>query len=292
LKTYIRILLQALLVTASVGGTALHARPLALWEIEGANNRVYLLGSAHLLRPSDYPLPTAMEDAYATADELVMEIDMDDLDPLVAQSTMSDMATDGDDLRAIIGDQGYAEAEKLASASGIDLAQFAPFEPWFAALMISQMRMTQFGFDPALGVEMHLAGRAQKDGKPVRGLETLTEQLGFMDQLDMDTQQLFLLESLKSSDESREELQTIIAAWRAGDMAALARLQEEMKREAPRLHDALFTQRNQNWLPKIIEFTKQDQDYLVIVGTMHLAGNEGLPALLKARGLDVRQLSE
>ena len=53
------------------------ASALPLWELEGARGRVQLLGSIHFLRPSDFPLPAAMERAYDEADVLVMEIDMD-----------------------------------------------------------------------------------------------------------------------------------------------------------------------------------------------------------------------
>ena len=35
-----------------------------------------------------------------------------------------------------------------------------------------------------------------------------------------------------------------------------------------------------------------DRDYLVIVGALHLVGDGGVPALLEARGVDIRQLRE
>jgi uncharacterized protein YbaP (TraB family) len=62
--------------------------------------------------------------------------------------------------------------------------------------------------------------------------------------------------------------------------------------EAPELYDALFTQRNRNWLPQIIELTRQDQDYLVVVGAMHLAGDGSVLDLLAAEGIKARQLSQ
>jgi hypothetical protein len=287
-----KLIRSVLLTACCAAGFNANANPLPLWEIQGTSNRVFLLGSVHFLRPTDHPLPASMEAAYAAADELVMEIDLDDLDPVEAQTVMSSMAIDGDDLRTGIGSASYAEALELAAAAGIELEPLAPFEPWFAALMITQMRMLQMGFDPAWGVETRFSERARQDGKSIRGLETLAGQLAFMDELDADTQKLFLLESLQDATAAEEEVQAMMTAWHAGDMAAIADQQAELRQEAPDLYDALFTQRNRNWLPQIIELTQQKQNYLVIVGAGHLAGDDSVLELLKAKGISVRQLSD
>jgi len=278
-------------LVAALWATSAYADALPLWEIQGTANRVFLLGSVHFLRPTDYPLSAGIEAAYADADELVMEIDMDDLDPVKAQTVMSSMATDGPDLRESLSSEDYAELAELAEATSIDLEQLAPFEPWFAGLMITQMRMLQLGFDPIWGIESQFSERARKDGKSIRGLETLSGQLSFMDELDMETQRLFLLEALKDNAATEAEMQTIMTAWQTGDTSALAELQLELMQEAPELGDALFTRRNRNWVPQIIELTKQKQDYLVIVGAMHMAGDDSVLELLEAEGIKVRQLN-
>lgn len=288
-KFIAKVIGSVLLATGFTTGACADALP--LWEIQGASNRVFLLGSVHFLRASDYPLPAGMETAYAAADELIMEIDMDNLDPVEAQTVMSSLGTDGPDLREGMGKAGYAEITELAKAAGIDIEQLAPFEPWFAGLMIVQLRMLQMGFDPAWGIETQFSERARKDGKSIRGLETLTGQLAFMDELDMESQRLFLLDALKDNAAADAEMQTIMTAWRTGDTSTLADLQLELMQEAPDLGDALFTRRNRNWVPQIIELTKQQQNYLVIVGAMHMAGDNNVLELLEAEGIKVRQLS-
>src|SRR5688572_17548059 len=45
----------------------------SLWKVKGAKNTVYLLGSVHILRPEDHPLPAAMDAAYADTKVLVLE---------------------------------------------------------------------------------------------------------------------------------------------------------------------------------------------------------------------------
>ena len=67
------------------------ARPVTMWVAEGSSNRVYILGSVHLLRAQDHPLPQVIDDAYDDAETLYMELDMDDIDPLLMQATINQL---------------------------------------------------------------------------------------------------------------------------------------------------------------------------------------------------------
>ncbi|MDH5622484.1 MAG: TraB/GumN family protein, partial [Gammaproteobacteria bacterium] len=115
--------------------------PLTLWQVAGANNSVYLLGSIHLLRSEDYPLPSAFDAAYDDAEVLVMEVDMDDLDPLAAQIlfTTYGVLKDATTLRDLMGDQLYKEAVAAAEVIDIPLEMLSKTEPWYAAMTIEMM---------------------------------------------------------------------------------------------------------------------------------------------------------
>ena len=56
------------------------------------------------------------------------------------------------------------------------------------------------------------------------------------------------------------------------------------------LYDRLVTKRNLRWLPLIEELFKGDVDAMVVVGSLHLVGDQGLIELLKAKGYKVEQL--
>jgi uncharacterized protein YbaP (TraB family) len=287
--------IRALLLTvALLFAGSIAAGPLPLWQLEGTDNRIMLMGSVHFLRSSDYPLPAGLEAAYQAADTLVMEIDMDDLDPAEAQSLMTSMGLigDGKGLRDAVGAASYAEASELAAELGVPLMLFDQFKPWFAALSITQLRMLQLGFDPAWGIEAQLMAHAAEDGKPIDGLETLEVQLGFMDRLNSDAQRKFLLQSLEDASEVEDEVQTIITAWRDGDTDTLNQVLLDGLEETPQLFEALLKQRNRNWVPQIIELTKQPGDYLIVVGAMHLVGENSVLRMLEERGINSRQLSD
>jgi uncharacterized protein YbaP (TraB family) len=52
---------------------------------------VRILGSIHFLRPGRDSLPAAVLAAYDDADVVVMEIDLDRIDPVAAQATMQEL---------------------------------------------------------------------------------------------------------------------------------------------------------------------------------------------------------
>lgn len=289
IKTLTRLSLLLLLVSSAAFGGML-----PLWEIEGTSNRVLLMGSVHYLRAQDYPLPEGMMVAYDQADTLVMEIEMDALDPFMAQATMTNMGTsqNGRTLREALGDANYQLATSRADTLGVPLMLFDQFEPWFAALAITQLRMMQLGFDPSWGIEMQFTEKAAADNKDIRGLETLEEQLGFLDRLDDKTQQEFLLQSLEDAATVEEQVNDIVDAWRSGDTKTMEELMLEGFQTAPGLEDALLVQRNRNWVRPIQNLQNQSDNYLVIVGAMHLVGDKSVIAMLEDRGIKIRQLKD
>ncbi|MBT8423110.1 MAG: TraB/GumN family protein [Gammaproteobacteria bacterium] len=287
---------SALALTAllALSSTAATAGPLPLWEIESADNRVLIMGSVHFLRPSDYPLRDGLNEAYDIADTITMEINMAEIDQLAMQSTITSLAIDpdGSSLRELMGQSAFAEAEQQAAELKIPLAMFETFEPWFAALSVSQLRMVQLGFDPAWGVEAMLTRKAVKENKTLAGLETIAEQLGFMDGLDIPTQRKFLLQSLEDAASVANEVDTIVEAWKQGDAGALEQSLLESLEDAPQLYDALLVRRNKNWVAPISALREKPGDHLVVVGAMHLVGDDSVLAMLKDAGIKSRQLSD
>ncbi len=221
-----------------------------------------------------------------------MELDMDDLDPAEVARVANRLGTTEDaGLAALMGDAGWQRLQELSAAADIPIANYAAYEPWFAALAVEQLLMQREGFEAALGVEAHFVARAAADGKPIAGLETVAGQLGILDALPLATQRELLLELVAESDAFPGRIGRLLAAWRRGDTAGLeASLLEDLE-QRPKLYDALVRRRNRAWLGEIEALLDDDDDYLVVVGTLHLVGDDGLPALLAARGFPVEQVT-
>lgn len=282
----------ALLMLAALARADEH--PVSMWQIEGGTNRVYLLGSIHLLRADDHPLPAVLEAAYADAESLIMELDMDDIDPVVLQSLTSEyglIAGDGS-LRELMGEARYQQAATAAERIGVPLDMLARTEPWLAAITVEQLILTRIGFNPAYGIEMHMTTKAVEDQKPVTGLETIEEQLKFLDNLSLDAQISLLLQTLEEGAELDTGMDDMVRAWREGDTDYLEDEMLVQLQNYPELYQVIVAKRNRRWLASIEALLDDEDDYLIVVGALHLVGDDGVPELLKKRGLRVRQMHE
>ncbi|MDH3491334.1 MAG: TraB/GumN family protein [Gammaproteobacteria bacterium] len=268
--------------------------PVTLWRAQGINNSVYLLGSIHLLRAEDHPLPTVIDAAYKDAEVLIMELDMDDIDAALTQQlfNQSGVLRDGTTLRDLMGEESYLRAAAAAELSDIPIDLLAQSKPWLAAITVEMMALYRIGFNPALGVEMHLTSRAVADGKPIEGLEAIEEQLAFLDGLSLQAQRDLLIQTLEDSADMRESIEEMIRAWRYGDIEFLESGLLESFAEHEELNEELVTKRNRRWVSQIAELLDDRDDYLVIVGALHLVGEAGVPKLLAQEGIKILQLSE
>jgi uncharacterized protein len=274
-----------LLFGASLGARADAAHHI-LWEVKGKHNTIYLLGSVHMLKVADSALPAAALHAYAMSKFLVMELDLNGVgaESLLESGAELETLPEGQSLADAAGPQLYAKLLVRAQPLGLEPEILSHFQPWFAALMLQQFELAKSGFDPAAGVDEQFAVLAQADHKPIIGLETIDEQLGFFAHLSLEQQREFLRSTLQDSATAESEADAVVQAWQRGDTVKLEQLLREETNESPELYRLLTTERNRRWLPKITQLLNGDDNYLVIVGALHLIGHDGVIELLQRQG--------
>lgn len=259
-----------------------------LWELDGG--RVTLLGSVHFLRADDAGLGDAVAAAFENADVLALELDAGSLDPLAAASTMAELAAarPGERLRDRLSDEEWKTLSALSTELGMPIELLESFEPWYAALMITQVRLLQLGFDPALGVEGQLAMEAGRRGLPTVGMETLDQQLGALDRLSPEAQRRFLAMTMEEAATAGEMVDEVVAAWRASDTEALEASLLEGLRDNPELYRRLIVERNRRFTNEILEMAEDGRDHLVVMGVLHLVGPDSVLRMLEDAGLGAR----
>lgn len=281
----------ALLAAALPAGLA--AADPAAWRMTGKNgSEVTLLGSMHVLRPSDHPLPPSVDALINGADSIVMEIDLDDLDPVAQQRLVLEtaMLPQGTVLKDVLDEEAYRLAEEHMGALGVDVTALERFEPWFLAITALDLGMRKLGFQSERGVEQYVVGRARASGKEIVGLETIEFQMGLFDALPREQQQALLEQTLEELDEGAVVLDTMVASWRAGELESLsAELFEEFA-DYPGLYEKLVTKRNSSWVPLLEGMLADGNRHLVVVGALHLVGPGNVIELLEKRGHDVERL--
>jgi uncharacterized protein YbaP (TraB family) len=259
----------------------------AAWRITDKNGgEVTLLGSMHVLRPSDHPLPAAVDGLIERAQSIVMELDLDDVDAAAQQRVILEtaMLPQGTVLANVVDASVYRLVEQTAGELGIDIKLLERFEPWFLAVTLLDQGMRQFGFQAERGIEQYVLDRARRSGKEIVGLESLEFQIGIFDSLPPPQQQAMLEQTLAELDEAETALDAMVDAWRDGELESLsAELLEDFD-DFPGLYDTLVTKRNQSWVPALERMLADGQRHLVVVGALHLVGPDSVIELLRAGG--------
>jgi len=263
----------------------------SFWSAKGAHNTVYLLGSVHVLKPGDSDLPPDSLRAYDNSKALVMELDLNNISPesLLGTDLSDGMLPQGQTLAEALGPSVYGKFVTHLQPLGVEPDFFSQFQPWFAAISLEQLELARLGFESGSGVDEQFAARAQTDHKPIIALETIEQQLGIFAHLSLDEQRRFMLYTLDDADDTASATDAVITAWRNGDTKSLEQLLSESYAQYPELFRVLTTDRNRAWLPVITGLLHEDQDYLVIVGALHLVGKDGIIQLLQQQGYQVVQ---
>lgn len=262
-----------------------------IFEISDADSTIIMLGSVHLLPGNDDTLPEPINAAYAEADRLVFELPAEEIDPQKGQALAMSLGVDKQDrgLSELLSEEGFAEARQLAERNNMPFDPLRRLEPWLVLLQYQALNLQRLGFSTDSGVEAQLKARGENDRLPMAGLESLQQQLEFFDEIPLETQERMLLEYLRGIPDSRERMETMVQAWRNGNLDELERLVEDGFAEDPELAERFLAARNRDWVEQIIELLELPGTTLVIVGAAHLVGDVGVPELLEEKGVDVRR---
>lgn len=262
-----------------------------LWVLQGEHNRVYVMGSFHLLRPQDYPLADEIEAAYRNADALCMEIDVDDTDEGALALKMLSMARlpPGGSLKHELGDS-YPAVRDKARALGIDLAALDGFQPWFVAITASVTQLMKLGFNPNEGVEKYFQKRARADHKEICGFETAEDQFNLFTSMSVHDQAALLSQSIDELGDVRTQMNAMLDAWKHGDEKTLRRTAFRQMEQSPELYKAMILDRNRRFAAGIERLLTEKRDFLVIVGAGHLVGPDSVLRMLRKDGHRSKQL--
>ena len=278
------------IVFAFVGNTA--SADSSVWVATSGDDKVYLGGTVHLLRATDYPLPEEFERAYADSQRLFFETDISSMNDISVQTSMLQqlMYSDARTLTSVLSTEAYEALSNHLNTIGMPIMMMEKFKPGLVVSTLQIMEFQKLGFTPQ-GVDAYFNNRALSDAKPVGELETVQAQIDYIANMGEGNESDFILLSLSDMQEIATTMEDLIGAWRAGNNNALAELfVDEMKAESEELYESLLVERNSNWLPIIEQMFSQGENEFVLVGAAHLVGEDGLLSMLEAKGYQVEQL--
>lgn len=263
----------------------------ALWKLSDPDTTIYLFGSVHALPADVNWLTPVLEQAVGSAETLVLEVDTREAERN-APSLFAAMgqAIGLPPLNARIDPELRPVLTEVIAKSGIAPQALDMMESWAAALTIAAAQLRAAGASTGAGVEQALATRFAEAGKPVIGLETTAEQLGFFDALPEDAQTRFLEQVIRDAAKGSDDFPAMAAAWAAGDLDGIEDSLEAEMRLSPELIDSLLEARNRRWAQWIEKRLAVPGTTFVAVGAGHFAGKDSLPELLEARALNITRV--
>lgn len=294
LTGFFRMLFMAaalVLPSALVMPAMARAEP-ALWVVRDADSTLYLFGTIHMMRAGVDWYDERISTAFDSADELWLETDT-----AAGLGTVLPVMRYGMDwkgsLASRLGPEYTAKFEALARLMGAQPAGFRYMRPWLAALTLTTLPMTREGFQPAAGIDVQLEGFAARTHKPVRRLETISEQLRIFADLPPETEIAMLREVIDDGFDGVDEtpMADLVETWIEGDEAGLVVLVQtgELKPGSP-FYEALFTRRNEAWARKIEGIMAGAGTSFFAVGAGHLVGAGSVIELLTQKGFTVERL--
>lgn len=275
---------------ASESGTNVSGEGL-LWEVSSDSGTVYILGSVHLFKKELYPLPQKIEKAFRISDTVFFEVDLKELDSIIVQFQQTGMYQEGDSLERHISKETLELVLQKIKESGIPYEIAMKFKPWVLAITIQSLEYQKLGFLPESGIDKYFYQKATT--KEVKGFETADYQIGLLNNLSDEEQDLYLRFTLVNLEKTRLFADRITEAWLTGNLKILEEMIYAPLKEDPTLfpiYNRLIFERNRVMASKIEELLKTKRRYFVVIGAGHLAGDQGILELLHRKGYRLKRL--
>lgn len=277
---------------APAAGTTLHIAKPALWKVSDADTTIWLFGTIHVL-PEGYAWQNpVLREAFGQADTLVIETLLDK-EPEKAGALLLKMGSSPGlpPLIERVAPDKRAALEAMLKRSPVPTSLLDRMETWTAALMLVGVTIGDLGMEAGHGVEDIVQKQFNDAKKPIEGLESPEQQLGFLDALPEPEQRKFLETLLEDPKTAKDDFAAMLAAWAKGDEAGIAATFDEDLEVSPALREALLVRRNIAWADSIQKMlADRPGKILIAVGAGHLAGPGSVRELLEKKGIKVERV--
>lgn len=259
-----------------------------LWEISGngLKNSSYLFGTFHLMCKNDISFSEQLKAALSNADQVYLEMDMDDPAIMLGGFLMMNMK-DGKKLQDLYTEEEYKKvASYFKDTLHMPLELLGRTKPFFLAAMLYPKMMP---CKTISGVEEELMKLAKLQKKEIKGLETMEFQSAVFDSIPYTEQAKDLLKSIDSISTYQKYFDTMLAVYKSQQLKEIENQFKDSEFGMEEHQDLLLNDRNKNWVNQLKTIMVKNSVF-VAVGAGHLVGNKGVIALLRKGGYTVKPL--
>ena len=284
-------LLQPVLPAAAWGRTRAesargHAVQPALWRLQKGASTIYLFGTIHALPPHFEWETPEIQSVVNGADRLVLEavIDQDPTKSAAALFRVGMAPGPVPPLADRINPKYRDALVALEKKSAIPTETLDKMKTWAAGMVLFGTTVQKLGVSSADGVEEHLKAQFRAAGKPIEGLETLDQQLGFFDTMTEPQQREFLEGVADQDADDVADFGKMLGAWAHGNEPGIAASFDKDMKKSDALRTVLIARRNAHWADALVARLSVPGTQLVAVGAGHLVGLDSVQAMLAKLG--------
>jgi uncharacterized protein len=258
-----------------------------LWRIEGQGAQACLFGTMHSDDPRITQLPDAVTRCFNASDILMLEMSLDERSVLqVATKMMLDTDTS---LSEQVGTSLGMEASGAMQSLGIPPQVTERMQPWAVVMTLSMPQM-----ETGLFLDKLLYDRGRTAGKRFQALESVEEQLAIFNTLSLEEQTSMLRQVLQDYRDYPGMFEMLTQAYLDQDLERMMAISVANPitpdaKLSKKVMNRMVNERNQRMAERMMPLFDQGRVF-VAVGALHLPGEEGLIALLRARGYRVSRL--
>lgn len=269
------------LVTFAQSATAQNT---LLWEISGnkLKSKSYLFGTIHVKDKRVFELGDSVLPKLNSTKVLAVEIVAD---PAQLMGVIDKLFMKGDTtLEDLLDKKEYNEvSDYLNEKLGAMAPMVNRMKPIFTALTLAQVDMAR---DEQKILDEAFQDYAKKQGKELKSLESVDEQIKALDKLSYKDQAKELYKTIKNPEKDTKEMSRLVEAYVKEDLYELEQLIKSSEMPSV-LNTSLLKERNKVMVERMVALIKEKPTF-VAVGAGHLGGNDGLIALLREKGYKVR----
>jgi uncharacterized protein YbaP (TraB family) len=263
-----------------------------LWRISGKNivQPSYLFGTMHMLCADDIDLSDSLVNAIRKADNVYLELDMDNVFEMMAAMTKMKMRNDTT-LSDLLSKEEYEKVKNYfkENSSLIPFSMLETYKPLLAASMIMEQQAGNCG--NMISMEQLIMKEAKKNDVSIKGMETMEYQMSIFDSIPYGFQARQLVKMVEEGNKNEAtEMETLTKAYRDQQLDKMEELTKNEDMGIKNFADMLLYNRNANWAKKL-DGLMPGKSLVVAVGAGHLPGDKGVINLLRKAGYKVEPVT-
>lgn len=265
------------------------------WKVCKGNHSLYLLGSIHAMKKSDYPLNQKLLDAFSKSDNLVVEVDTSKIDKATMALIMKESSYKGDKkLSAVISKDSFKRVCKKFAQYGYSSEKVDQMKPWWLMMLAAQFDLNKLGLNPKFGIDHFFTSVAKKRKMRIIEIEGMQKQIKMFFDLSSQYPEQFVHFLLQGNENQEEVFNQLVGFWKSGDLLGMEKFFDKIVNDpkSKSVTDAIISGRNIEMTKKITGYLESKRTHFVIIGAGHFVGKTGFIHALKSKGYKVEQLDK